>query len=177
MILRNLFPSVTRKYTERKVLPTHPLHLFRIIQDVDKYERFLPLCHYSKIIRISKDGRSFDGKLKIGSKYFSEEYVSRVTVIPETYTIETTSIESTKFESLKSRWTLGEVIKCDEERTEIHCHVDFEVEMTVSDPVIVAVLDQVLQQVASRQVQAFEQRCRDIPIDYGLIEAAKRFRQ
>jgi ribosome-associated toxin RatA of RatAB toxin-antitoxin module len=69
---------------------------------------------------------------------------------------------------------LGEAERDDKE---IHCNVDFQVEMTVSDPVIVAVLDQVLQQVASRQVQAFEQRCQDIPIDYGLIEAAKHFRQ
>ena len=176
MILKNLFPSVTRRYTERKVLRTHPLHLFRIIQDVDKYETFLPLCNYSKIIRRSQDGRSFDGKLKIGSKFFTEEYISRVTVIPETYTIETESIESTSFESLKSRWKLEEAVLDDEPRN-IHCQVDFQVEMTVSDPVIVAVLDQVLQQVASRQVQAFEQRCQDIPIDYSLIEAAKQFRQ
>ena len=175
MILKKWFPSVTRRYTERKVLPTHPLHLFRIIQDVDKYDTFLPLCTSSKIIRRSKDGRSFDGKLQIGSKFFTEEYVSRVTVIPETYTIETESIESTSFESLKSRWTLGEAVM--EDKEDIHCQVDFEVEMTVSDPVIVAVLDQVLQQVASRQVQAFEQRCHNIPIDYSLIEAAKQFRQ
>jgi len=182
MILRNLFPSVTRKYTEKKIVSTHPLHLFRIIQDVDKYETFLPYCKSSKIIHHhTKDGRIFHGKLQIGSTYFSEEYTSRVTVIPETYTIQTESIQSTMFESLKSRWILKEMETTMEEEQEkeweFHCHVDFQVEMTVSDPVIVAILDNVLQQVASRQVQAFEQRCQDIPIDYNLIEVAKKFRQ
>jgi hypothetical protein len=48
--------------------------------------------------------------------------------------------------------------------------------MTVSDPVIVAVLDQVLQQVAGRQIEAFEKRC-ELPLPVGLIERAKLLKQ
>ena len=113
--------------------------------------------------------------------------MSRVTVIPEELTISTESIESTGFDSLKSRWKLGEVLskESDADRDigngskydRIHCDVDFEVEMTVSDPVVVAVLDQVLQQVAGRQVEAFEKRCKEVPIPYDLIEAAARLNQ
>lgn len=178
MILKTFFPNpVTKKHVVRRVLPTHPLHLFRIIQDVDKYETFLPLCSYSKIIRRSPDGRSFDGKLKIGSPpLFSEEYVSRVTVIPEKWTIETQSIESKRFDSLRSRWKLGEIESGGEDEG-VHCDVDFEVEMTVSDPMTISILDRVLEQVALRQVEAFEKRCQELPIPYDLIEAAKRFRQ
>jgi coenzyme Q-binding protein COQ10 len=176
MILKTFFTNpVTKKHVERKVLQTHPLHLFRIIQDVDNYDSFLPLCSYSKIIRRSPDGRSFDGKLKIGKPpLFSEEYISRVTVIPEEWTIETQSIESQRFDSLRSRWKLGEI---DSEGGDVQCDVDFEVEMTVSDPVIVSILDRVLEQVALRQVEAFEKRCHELPIPYDLIEAAKQFRQ
>jgi hypothetical protein len=42
--------------------------------------------------------------------------------------------------------------------------VDFWTEMTVSDPVIVSVLDQVLKEAAGRQVAAFEKRCKVTPI-------------
>ena len=177
MILKSLFKHpVTKKHIERRVLQTHPLHLFRIIQDVDKYETFLPLCTYSKIVRRSTDGRSFDGKLIIGSPpLFSEEYVSRVTVIPEEWTIEAQSIQSQRFDSLRSRWKLGEINNGDDD--DVHCDVDFEVEITVSDPFTVSILDRVLEQVAVRQVEAFEMRCLELPLPYDLIEAAKRFRQ
>jgi hypothetical protein len=49
--------------------------------------------------------------------------------------------------------------------------------MTVSDPVIVAVLDQVLQGVAGRQIEAFEKRCGELPLPVDLIEAAKLLKQ
>ena len=172
MILKSLLSPVTKRHVEKQILKTPPLHLFRIIQDVDQYQSFLPLCSYSKVLSRSPDGRSFDGKLIVGNPpLFVEEYISRVTVIPEELTIQTESIESTKFNSLRSKWVLDDIP--DDESL---CKVHFEVEMTVSDPVIVAVLDQVLQQVAGRQVEAFDQRCQEIPIPYDLLEAAKAFR-
>jgi len=38
--------------------------------------------------------------------------------------------------------------------------VDFSVELTARDPLVVQTLDQMLPQVAQQQVEAFEQRCR-----------------
>jgi ribosome-associated toxin RatA of RatAB toxin-antitoxin module len=185
-MFKSFLSPVTKRHVERKVLQTHPLHLFRIIQDVDQYQTFLPMCSYSKIIRRSPDGRSFDGKLIIGSPpYFSEEYISRVLVIPEQLTIETESIESHKFDSLRSRWKLGlaEVVQeaggggGDTEEKTFCCDVSFEVEMTVSDPLIVAVLDKVLREIAGRQVEAFDKRCQELPMPFGLIEAAAKLRK
>jgi hypothetical protein len=49
--------------------------------------------------------------------------------------------------------------------------------MTVSDPVIVAVLDKVLQAVAARELKAFEKRCSELPLPVDLIKAAKLFKQ
>jgi ribosome-associated toxin RatA of RatAB toxin-antitoxin module len=126
MILKSILSPVTKRHVQQKILKTHPLHLFRIIQNVDDYMNFLPLCSYSKIIRQSPDGRSFDGKLIVGKQpLFSEEYISRVTVIPETLTIETESIESQRVDSLKSKWSLTEIEMPNEE---IQCHVDFQLE-------------------------------------------------
>jgi ribosome-associated toxin RatA of RatAB toxin-antitoxin module len=192
MIFSKLFQTpVTKRHVQQNVIATHPLHLFRIIQDVDQYSTFLPLCHYSKIIHRSPDGRTFDGKLRIGQPpLFQEEYISRVTVIPEEWTIQAKSISSQNFDSLSSQWKLTELPtthafypSSHSERTNetppLHlsyqCHVDFFVEMTVSDPWIVSILDRILQQVASKQVEAFEKRCQALPIPHDLIEAAANY--
>ena len=45
------------------------------------------------------------------------------------------------------------------------CDVEFEVEMRVSDPIIVGVLSQVLEEVAGRQVAAFERRCAEVAME------------
>lgn len=126
MIFRSILSPITKRHVQQKILKTHPLHLFRIIQNVDDYVNFLPLCTYSKIIRQSPDGRSFDGKLIVGTPpLFAEQYTSRVTVIPETLTIEAESIESQRIDSLKSKWSLTEI---ETPNMEIHCDVRFQLE-------------------------------------------------
>ena len=45
----------------------------------------------------------------------------------------------------------------------IKTNVEFEVEISVSDPIITLALDGSLGQVAKQQVAAFEKRCLDIP--------------
>lgn len=225
MILNSFLTSpVTKRHVERKILNTPPLHLFRIIQDVDQYSkcvlleydcaenrrtglclcmhireldsptclpacwhRFLPLCSHSQILRHSKkpasisssnnddDLKRFEASLTVGlPPFFTETYVSDVTVIPSKLTVETVSIQSKLFDSLKSRWQLSPAAAAQsldheggDPYDESHirrCHIDFEVELTVSDPVIKNALDQVLQQVAGRQVEAFAARCRQIPV-------------
>ena len=53
----------------------------------------------------------------------------------------------------------------------------FKIRMTVSDPVIVTVLDQLLQEVAGRQVEAFEKRCDELPVPVDLIRTAELLKQ
>mmetsp|Transcript_18857 Transcript_18857/g.46720 ORF Transcript_18857/g.46720 Transcript_18857/m.46720 type:complete len:127 (-) Transcript_18857:2235-2615(-) len=126
MILKSILAPVTKQHVQKKIIKTHPLHLFRIIQDVDDYVNFLPLCSYSKILRKAPDGRSFDGKLIVGKPpLFSEEYTSRVTVIPETLTIQMESIESQRIDALRSHWSLEEK---QGKNNEVHCGVTFQLE-------------------------------------------------
>jgi ribosome-associated toxin RatA of RatAB toxin-antitoxin module len=195
---------VTKRHGESRILRTHPLHLFRIIQDVDRYQEFLPLCRHSKVLydTIRDNGRQFDAKLVVGKPpLFSEEYISRVTVIPEKLRVESESISSVgrMFESLKSSWQLHHLDSTannasipDHTNNEsrplssysalqshqcVGCHVDFQVEMTVTDPVVVSILDTVLMQVAGRQVEAFDKRCQDLPWPERLIDQIEGQRQ
>ena len=164
MIFTSFLSPITKRHIERKVLQTHPLHLFRIIQDVDKYAEFLPLCTYSKVNRKLSNG--FEATLTVGlPPLFSETYRSRVTVFsqPEQLVVETKSLDGKYFDQLTSRWQLRGL-----GAQPIRCEVDFLVEITASDPVIVSTLDQVLKKIAGEQVLAFEKRCRQIPLSEEL---------
>jgi coenzyme Q-binding protein COQ10 len=154
-----LLQPVTKRHVERQILKTPPKHLFRIIQDVDRYSEFLPLCTKSQVIR-RQGNNLFDATLTVGMPpMFTENFVSRVTTDPTELVVESKSIQSKMFDQLSSRWKLKANAKNPNET-----EVDFWTEMTVSDPVIVSVLDQVLKEVAGRQVAAFEKRCKVIPI-------------
>ena len=105
------------------------------------------------------------------------------------WTVEAKSIQSQLFDSLKSRWqvSFADNKMHNEHRinsqdgnqnenttstspyhnttttTPSSCNVNFEVEIQVSNPLISFTLDRVLKDVAKKQVDAFEQRCVDIP--------------
>lgn len=158
MILRSFLSPVTKSYTEKKLIQTHPLHLFRIICDVDRYASFLPLCKHSHVVKRYNE-KSFDAVLSVGlGPLFEESYTSRVTIDAEKLTVHARSVESKLFDGLSSRWTLKDASSADKAA----CYVDFEVTMTVSDPLVSACLDQVLREVAGQQVSAFENRCKQV---------------
>ena len=104
--------------------------------------------------------------------------------------VEAKSIRSKLFHGLSSSWKLTESIPLSSasaasfdptnpssrirqplSKNEIPgdkwCNVEFQVEMTIADPLIVAILDQVLKEVAQRQVGAFERRCLELPFIEG----------
>merc|ERR1719273_960120 len=100
----------------------------------------------------------YDATLTVGlPPLFTERYVSRVTVDDVKMTVDARSIKSSSFDSLKSRWKLRESGDCDR-----YCDVEFEVEMSVSDPIIKEVIDGVLEKVAGQQVEAFQRRCEEL---------------
>ncbi|GFH58791.1 hypothetical protein CTEN210_15267 [Chaetoceros tenuissimus] len=122
-----------------------------------------------------------------------EEYVSRVKYHQENrngsnvWIVNANSIRSNLFHSLSSSWQLTEYNSFSKdnlgEETNgnndeglflndngnmdpscLYTLVKFEVEMSVSDPIISTALDKVLENVANQQVAAFERRCKDIPM-------------
>lgn len=118
-----------------------------------------------------------DAVLRVGLPFGSskslasmeERYISRVRMIPpspgetnkqQVWIVEAKSIQSKLFDSLKSRWRLSRASS--EQPTYVSCNVSFDVEITISNPVISFTLDKVLKDVAETQVQAFEKRCRNV---------------
>jgi coenzyme Q-binding protein COQ10 len=174
-MFKGFLTPVTKRHVERKILSTNPSHLYRIIQDVDSYSKFLPMCSHSQVLRRSPNGRSFQATLTVGmTSLFQETYVSNVLLNPQELIVETKSIQSKLFDSLRSRWKLAEI---KDGARKGDCQVDFEVEMTVSDHLIMATLDEVLRQVACRQVDAFEKRCRQVPalpVDLDKLDLPKQ---
>ena len=166
-------PSITKKHTVNKVIKTNPKHLFNIINDVNQYSNFLPLCAHSKILQKSKCGTMYDATLTIGfGSLFTEQYISRVKVDNRNMIVTTNSIQSKLFDSLKSKWKLSDHVSSsalisrdnnNEKKEDIWCNVQFEVEISVNDPIISNVLDTVLSDVAKKQVEAFQQRCHEVP--------------
>jgi coenzyme Q-binding protein COQ10 len=209
-LFKSLLGSVTKKHVEHRIIRTHPLHLFHIVQDIDSYHKFLPLCTHSKVLRVLQgvdDNRStpfasspqrrpllplkedskisdlprrtlLEATLTVGiPPMFVETYVSRVSIDRSSLSVEAVSIQSQLFDSLRSKWSLSGVANNQPvpwstmlvqhqplalENVD-QCHVSFEVELSVSDPVIVGMLDALLKEVASRQVHAFSERCQDLP--------------
>jgi hypothetical protein len=115
---------------------------------------------------------------------FAEEYVLQVSVNPESLQIETKSIASrhNMLDSLKSSLNLRHVelssntpgtIKCQPSSMtpydHIGCNVNFKVEMTI--------LDKVLLQVAGHQVDAFDKCCKEMAVTWDLIEQVEQRQQ
>ncbi len=178
---RQSFPTRSHSIQNRFLQSIHPLHLFRIVQDVDRYQEFLPFCGHSEVFpdTISNGGRSFEADLAVGlGPLFQTRYRSKVTVDPDRLVISTVSGKSssngmgvssgTMFEALTSRWELFSVVTEQDNNTDsdsalIGTSVDFSVEMTVADPMVETVLNNVLRQMAETQVQAFHERCLALP--------------
>ena len=188
MIFRSILPStlsapITKRHVERRILATPAAHLFAIIQDVNRYSEFLPLCSHSAILsEIGREGgliseekvREFRATLTVGfvPPMLTETYTSHVKVFPMQYRIHTKSVQSKWLDSLESTWqltphdpsTMASNANGHNSASSLsHCHVDFCVSLQASDPLIVQTLDQVLEHVARQQVDAFEQRCRQMP--------------
>lgn len=172
-MIKGFLTPVTKRHVERCILPTHPQHLFRIIQDVDSYKHFLPLCSHSQIVNKSPDGLSFQATLTVGmSPLFQETYLSNVRLNPTALTVHAESTQSKLFDSLRSQWKLDTVK--DSAAPNDECQVNFQVEITTSNPFIVGTLDQVLREVAGQQVAAFAKRCREIPLPPDLQDSSPK---
>eukprot|EP00979_Chaetoceros_neogracilis_P010372 scaffold2455_cov212-Chaetoceros_neogracile.AAC.26 len=189
-IFRSSANPVRHRHVVNKIVATSPQHLYAVITDVDSYKHFLPFCKSSKVLRRSSCGTQFDASLTIGVSNLpplnaiKEEYISRVRHVQQVssdgkdeWMVEAKSIRSNLFHGLNSSWHLtthsgllnsdtpGLVDEdCANDENKM-TKVKFEVEMSVADPMISIAMENILENVAIRQIEAFEKRCKEIPFN------------
>jgi len=92
--------------------------MFDVVQDVERYQDFLPWCHSSKVTSRRKD--LLTANLEVGIPPVVESYTSNVTLI-RPYTIKAVSTEGKLFKELINIWKFSPGLK----GTPNSCIIDF----------------------------------------------------
>lgn len=189
--LNNLLPSdkplaihVTR------TLPYPRARLYDLIVDVDSYSSFLPYCQHSRVTAWSAPDPSdpsrsrrwpVEGELTVGFGPVTQSYTSRITCAPgrsvearsgrdEPAVAHVAGARDNPFRRLVTRWTVedapppltpqpsGEVGEAGPSRTK----VDLDLSMQLEDPLIQVVMSQVADESATKMIEAFERRAREL---------------
>ncbi|POS79711.1 hypothetical protein DHEL01_v201884 [Diaporthe helianthi] len=156
-----------------RTLPYPREKLYDIIADVDAYSSFLPYCQHSRVTRWSKGdgdggGRAWpsEGDLTVGFGPITQSYTSRIVCVPGR-SIEALSGRQegipgpagSPFESLVTKWTVQDAIV---KRIGTWSTVDLDLTMRLADPLVQMMLSKVVDETATKMVDAFEQRARDL---------------
>ncbi|EPX72036.1 ubiquinone binding protein Coq10 [Schizosaccharomyces octosporus yFS286] len=107
-----------------KLMPYKPSFLFRLVSDIDEYERFVPFCQKSKITsRDLTTGLPNKADLTIGFGSFCETFDSRVVCDPVERTVLADASHHRLFQYLKTNWKIAEASKG---RVRVDLEVEFE---------------------------------------------------
>jgi coenzyme Q-binding protein COQ10 len=153
-----------------RTLPYPREKLYDIIADVDAYSSFLPYCQHSRVTKWSQpdSGRAWptEGELTVGFGPITQSYKSRIVCMPGR-SIEALSGRQegipgpagSPFESLVTKWTVQDAIV---KRIGTWSTVDLDLTMRLADPLVQMMLSKVVDETATKMVDAFEHRARDL---------------
>lgn len=157
-----------------RTLPYSREKLYDLIVDVDAYSSFLPYCQHSRVTAWSKQpgaadgsaGRAWptEGELTVGFGPITQSYTSRIVCVPGR-SIEALSGKQegapagSPFESLVTKWTVRDAIV---KRIGTWSTVDLDLTMRLADPLVQMMLSKVVDETATKMVDAFEQRAREL---------------
>lgn len=157
-----------------RTLPYPREKLYDLIVDVDAYSSFLPYCQHSRVTAWSRQqqpgenttGRAWptEGDLTVGFGPITQSYTSRIVCVPGR-SIEALSGRQegapagSPFESLVTKWTVGDAIV---KRIGTWSTVDLDLTMRLADPLVQMMLSKVVDETATKMVDAFEQRAREL---------------
>lgn len=155
-----------------RTLPYSREKLYDLIVDVDAYSSFLPYCQHSRVTAWSEQpdvddtGRAWptEGDLTVGFGPITQSYTSRIVCVPGR-SIEALSGKQegapagSPFESLVTKWTVQDAIV---KRIGPWSTVDLDLTMRLADPLVQMMLSKVVDETATKMVDAFEQRAREL---------------
>lgn len=156
-----------------RTLPYSREKLYDFIVDVDAYSSFLPYCQHSRVTAWSspgddaRGGRAWptEGELTVGFGPITQSYTSRIVCVPGT-SIEALSGKDgavggrgNPFQSLVTKWTVQDAIV---KRIGNWSTIDLDLSMRLSDPLAQMMLSRVVDETATKMIDAFEQRAREL---------------
>lgn len=153
-----------------RTLPYSRKKLYDLIVDVDAYSSFLPYCQHSRVTAWSRPGGGerpspTEGELTVGFGPITQSYTSRIVCVPGR-SIEALSGKNegittagSPFESLVTKWTVQDAIV---KRIGTWSTVDLDLTMRLTDPLVQMMLSKVVDETATKMIDAFEQRARDL---------------
>mmetsp|Transcript_22125 Transcript_22125/g.44555 ORF Transcript_22125/g.44555 Transcript_22125/m.44555 type:complete len:186 (+) Transcript_22125:40-597(+) len=150
------FSSTGKKHFERKLINQPINTLYNVVSDVDRYNEFVPWCKESNVI--SRSGKNITAELVVGFNIFTEKYTSKIET-NEPNLVSAVSTETNLFEYLKTEWKFTPA--SDPSST----WVTFQVEFKFKSSVYNELSKLFLQEVITKMVKAFEQRCKTIRLE------------
>lgn len=143
--------GLTRQHEETRIVGYSPEQLFAVVAAVDLYQDFVPWCQKSTILW-QKNETALDAELEIGFKFLVERYISHVELTRPSL-IKTSVSQSSLFEYLINVW---EFKPGPNPGT---CNLHFSVDFQFRSPLYRQVANMFFEEVVSRLVGSFEQRC------------------
>lgn len=164
-----------------RTLPYPRARLYDLIVDVDSYSNFLPYCQYSRITAWSAPDPSderhrrwpVEGELTVGFGPITQSYTSRIVCVPgksvealsgKDEPVTQKDGQGSPFKSLATKWTVEDAPT---PRTgggigKGWTQVDLDLSMRLEDPLAQVVLSKVADETATKMIDAFERRAREL---------------
>lgn len=158
-----------------RTLPYPRSKLYDLIVDVDSYSGFLPYCQHSQVTAWSSPdpdtqppGRKWptEGELTIGFGPITQSYTSRIVCVPGRSVEALSGKDETAaqkrdgdrnpFKSLVTKWTVEDAARGDGTK------VDLDLSMQLVDPLVQIMLGKVAEESATKMIEAFERRAREL---------------
>jgi ribosome-associated toxin RatA of RatAB toxin-antitoxin module len=146
-----------KKHFERKLIKQSVATLYEVVSDVNRYHEFVPWCKSSRVI--TRSGQSMTAELEVGFNVFAEKYVSKVEAVEPT-SVTAISSQTNLFEYLRTEWKFTPA--SDPSTTWVTFQVDFKFKSAMYNQLSTLFL----QEVVTKMVKAFEQRCVTVCIEH-----------
>ena len=150
-LITSLSSSGVSEFTETRVLPFPPAHVFSVIAGVEHYHQFVPWCVTSTVTSRSSTG--LKAELSVGfGRFLCGAYTSAVTFEPSRL-VRAVASGTPLFEVLENDWSLSPGLVRDTTT------LRFAVRWRFRSALLGGASEAFKEQVARRMVAAFDARC------------------
>ncbi|MFT6268974.1 MAG: ribosome-associated toxin RatA of RatAB toxin-antitoxin module [Alphaproteobacteria bacterium] len=125
--------------------------MFKLVNDVQSYQHFLPGCRYSEVLSVSE--HHMEAKMILVKAGIEQELVTRNTLIAGR-SIQM-SLAQGPFEALSGGWTFTPL-------SDEACKIELSLDFTFSSTLVDMAFGKVFRSVTSNMVKAFTKRAKEV---------------